>query len=1032
MRKLTVMLFACLMMVGQVWAQTRTITGTVKDEAGDPIEGASVTVKGSRVGTTTDADGTFSLSVPATAKTIVVSSVGFAPMEFPASGPISALLKPGGDDLQEVIVTGYTREKKSTFAGAASTVSGKLIENVPVGSFDQALQGRAAGVQVQSASGQPGSSATVTIRGIASIQGAGAQPLYVIDGVPMPAFDMQSINPNDFESITILKDANSVALYGARGGNGVIVITTKKGKQGPTNFSFRSAVGFTQPPNATNFEMMNTQELFQYQERLGLAGLGMAGPGWVFSRNNPTYAQQTPAVQARRDFLLDSLGRIDTRPADLLFRQGFQQNYELNMSGGAEKTRFFLSMAYFDQEGTDLRSRLRRYTTRFNIDHQVGKLNIALNSQIGYGILDLNEGEWRGNSALNPFQMAWRSLPYENPFRPDGSIIFGPNTVAFPTAIGNVLESVENSKWTDHQLKINAGVTLTYKITNWLTAKNISGMDAAFDRGMRGIRANSYIGSLQTLNAGLLGESYRNRSQFINTSSLVFNKKFNDVHDVEAGAYFEVVRGYNAGFGMAMFNLNRNIDYTGQGAGPLPTGGPQNASSAKSEFGIRSYFGTARYTYDDKYTLNLNVRRDGTSRILNPANKEITTYSVGAVWNVFREKFMDNQNIFTDLKLRGSYGSVPNIGSIAANSFGISGFGLYTIPNYLGPQLPSFGATNAFGGSPIGGIIPTTPGNEDYRIEYSEQANIGVDLALWKSRARLTVEAYRNVTRDLFVRQPTPFPGGFNNATQPINAGSMENKGFEFTLGVDIIKNRNSTLTFNWNHAINKNEILDLGVVDEYVVGTFIIRKGLPYGSHYTYDYLGADPQTGRPRYRTQDGGETNSLGNAGRFADFGTFLPVHVGGFGLDYRYKKFSIAVQFSYQTNVSRYNNIWNWVTRGTPGYHNAVNASRVLLTEQWQRPGDVKFYQAPQFDRDFTNADIQDAKFLRFRNLSLGYDIPGFNVGGTKVIKSARFYAQMFNIWIWSPWKGPDPEDNNNISLNEFPNPRALTIGLDINF
>jgi TonB-dependent SusC/RagA subfamily outer membrane receptor len=288
MRKLTVMLLVCLMAIGQVWAQERSVAGKVTDEKGDAVVGASVTVKGTNAGTATDAEGRFAITVPANGKTLVISSVGFATQEVAISGStINVTMKVDEKALTEVVVTGYTREKKSTFAGAASNISGKVIENVPVGSFDQAMQGRAAGVQVQSASGQPGSSANVTIRGISSIAGAFAQPLYVIDGVPMPAFDMSSINSNDFESITVLKDANSAGMYGSRGSQGVIVITTKKGKKGATNFTFRTQFGFTQKANTTNFEMMNTQQIFDYEEKLGLMGQNMTGPGWVYSKKNP-------------------------------------------------------------------------------------------------------------------------------------------------------------------------------------------------------------------------------------------------------------------------------------------------------------------------------------------------------------------------------------------------------------------------------------------------------------------------------------------------------------------------------------------------------------------------------------------------------------------------------------------------------------------------------------------------------------------------------------------------------------------------
>jgi hypothetical protein len=317
-------------------------------------------------------------------------------------------------------------------------------------------------------------------------------------------------------------------------------------------------------------------------------------------------------------------------------------------------------------------------------------------------------------------------------------------------------------------------------------------------------------------------------------------------------------------------------------------------------------------------------------------------------------------------------------------------------------------------------------------MEYVEKFNIGVDFAMWRNRARFTVELYKNLTRDLFVNNPLNAETGFYQTGLNLNAGTMSNKGIEGSIAVDVVKTKDHLLTLGINHAYNTNKIESMGGVGEFVSGTFILKEGLPYGSHYTNHYIGADPTTGRPLYKKADGTSTTDIGQAGFFSDYGTFLPKHVGGFTLDYSFKRFTIGALFSYQFNVSRYNNIWNWITRGTPGYHNAVNASNVMFTNQWEKPGDNKLYQSPLYDRGFTSADIQDSKFLRFRSLNVSYNIPGFNVKGTKLVKSAKFYTQMHNIWIWSPWKGPDPEDNNNISLNEFPNPRMIVFGLDINF
>lgn len=1033
MRKILFLFLGTLLAIGQLCAQNRSIAGKVVDESGNPLAGATVSVVGTNTRSTTTTDGSFTINVPAGQRQLEITFVGFAAQRITlgSQNTVSVRLVSANSSLEDVVVTGYGREKKGTFSGAATVISGKDVETVPVGSFDQALQGRAPGLLVNSSSGQPGANAAVTIRGVQSIQGAGAQPLYILDGIPLSSGDFQTLNPNDFESITILKDANAAALYGARGGTGVIVITTKKGRTGGTNFTYRTQVGFTQAPSFERLNMMNTREILSYEEYLGRMGVATNTPGWVYSKNNPAYAALPAATKARYDFLLDSVSNIDINYADIFYRQGVSQTHELNMSGGSDRTRFFLSGGYFKQEGIDLGSDLSRYTTRFNIEHSANKLTVNFNTTAGYSITHLSEGEYLGNSPRNPFQMTYRAKPYENPYRADGSIIFGASTTLAKKEVGNLLEGIANSNWIQRQVKVNSGLTLAYKIVPSLTLRNTLGLDMTSDLVTRNVNPNSYIGSLQTFQSGYNAENYRLASQIINTTSAIFSKAFG-IHDLETGAYFEVVRGYQRGMGFFQYNLDPRLSNTGQGAGPIPTNGaatyPQNASSAKSGFGIRSYFATARYTYDGKYSINGNIRRDGTSRIANDDNNEVTTWSAGLIWNALKENFLKSQNLFSDLRVRVSYGIIPNIGSISTAGYGIAG-GLLGVTNYLGPQIPSFGTTT-YAGSTVTGLAPSTPGNPNLKIERIKKANIGADFAMWRNRARFEVEYYRNTTVDLFVSQPLSGTTGFGSLA--INAGVMTNRGFEIKAAVDVVKQRDYSITLGGNHAINKNNIKDLGLVNEYFLGTFVIREGLPYGSHYTYNYLGADPATGRPRYEREDGTETTSIAQAGRFAKFGTYLPKHVGGFDATLRYKNFTVEALFSYQFDVVRSNNTRNWITRGTGGYQGSVNGSRELLTEQWTKPGDQKFFQSPLFDRDFTSSDLEDAKFLRFRNLNVGYQIPELRIGGTRILKTARFYVQAQNLAIWSPWRGLDPEDGNNISLNEYPNPKMFVTGLDINF
>lgn len=1044
MRRLLFFVLGMLLISAQILAQNnRTITGKITDDNGQPVSGASVIIKNTRSGTSTDAKGDFTISVPASAKAFIVSAVGFVSQEI-AIGTEAVLtinLKQDATAMEQVVVTGYTRERKNQFSGSATVVAGDKVATVPVGAFDQALQGRAAGVLVNSGSGQPGSSATITIRGVQSIQGAGAQPLFVIDGIPAPAFDMQSINPNDFESITILKDASASALYGARGGTGVIVITTKRGRAGVSNLTLRSQVGITQKPNFSQLNMMNTSEILQYEEMTGLAGAGTNTPGWIYSPKNPAYntlqtgytslAQQ----QARYNTILDSIRRIDVDYTDLFFRQGVSQNHEFDLSGGSEKTRFYLSGAYFGQQGIAYGSDLNRYTTRFNIDHTTGKLTLALTSLLGYSKTNFSEGEWLGNSPRNPFQMVYRAKPYENPYKSDGSLNYGASTSLNLKQIANLIEGINASTYRDNQLKVNSGITATYKFTPWLTFRNTVGVDVSSNVWQHTIQAGSYYGTVSpSFNSGEDRETYQLITQVINTSSLLFAKRFADVHDVELGAYFETVRGKQKALGFTLFNLDPRLSETGQGAGALPissgqTTYPQNASSAKSGYGIRSFFGTARYTYNGKYTLNANIRRDGTSRIVNLSNREITTWSAGLIWNAIRESFVKEQNILSDLRLRVSYGIVPNIGSIGTTTYGVGG-GILSVTNYQGSQVPVFGTTT-YAGSTVTGLAPTSPGNPDLKIERIKKANIGVDFALFKNRVRASFDLYRNKTVDLFVNQPLSATSGFGAQALAINAGIMTNKGFEALLNVDVLKQKDFLVTLGVNHNMNKNNIEDLGLVNEYFLGTFVIRKGLPYGSHYTYHYLGADPTTGKPIYETADGKTTNDVGQAGQFAKFGTYLPKHVGGITADITYKRFSVSALFSYQFDVVRSDNTRNWITRGVPGYYAAVNQSREMLTEQWMKPGDNKYFNSPLWDRGFTSSDLRDAKFMRFRNLMLAYSLPQINIGGTTLMKSGRFYIQGQNIAVWSPWKGLDIEDNNNISLNEYPNPKMVVVGLDVN-
>ncbi|MEJ5055017.1 SusC/RagA family TonB-linked outer membrane protein [Sphingobacterium sp. MYb382] len=1040
-QKLLSIFLLCTLLVGAAYAQNRQVSGKVTSASdGKPVSGVSVAVAGTNTATQTDGSGNYSISA-ANGTTLVFTYIGFNSQRINVTGSQSTFnvsFVPAESAIEEVVVTGYGDVKKSDFAGAVGVISNKEVENRPVANVTQNLQGRVPGLLANSGTGQPGQGANVTIRGIKSIQGAFTQPLYVVDGIPVADNAVASLNSNDFESVTVLKDASAAALYGARGGAGVIVITTKQGKKGTSDITVRSQVGFTAAPNFDRMNLMSTNELLNFEETVGLAlNLSNASlssaPGWFYSPKNPVNANLSPERRAEYARKLDSTRNINTDVSKLLFRKGLSQNHELNLRGGVDNVRYYASVGYYDQKGLDKTSQFKRYSSRFNLDYTKGAFQAVWNTNMTYSQTKRAVGDSYGNSAVNPFQMLFRAKPYDNPYLADGRLNFGAGGSNLNLkSLANVIETMENVRWNENRWKVNTGLNLSYKITEDLTLRNILGVDADNNLYEYYINPNSYRGNAgANFNSGMAREASLVNAQLLNTTSLTYNKTFNDKHTLNAAGYFEGLRVYNKGMGFLLYNLNKLLPWTGQGASALPTGGattmPQYGTSARSGYGIRSYFFDARYSYDDKYSVNANIRRDGTSRIANLANREITTWAVSGVWNAINESFMKEQTLFDDLKFRGSYGITPNIGSIIINSYPVNGF---NVPNYLSAQLPGFSEVS-YVGSTVPGLYPTSPGNPNLKIEHVRKANVGFDASILDKRITLSMDFYREITKDLFVSQPLSSTTGFN--TLAINAGTMSNKGIETVLRGVVLRSPDYQLTLGWQHAVNVNNIDDLGSVSEYQAGTFIIRKGLPYGSHYTYNYLGADPGTGRPMYYAQDGKTiVYTQSEAGRFADYGTYVPKHVGGFNLDFRYKRLSVSTLFSYQFDVVRSNNTRNWITDGSLGYISQVRQSRDLLDNQWLKAGDEKFYQSPSVSRGFTHTDLENAKFLRLRELNVAYNLPAIKMGGKTVLKGANLYMNAYNLLVWSPWSGQDPEDDNNISLNEYPNPRMFVFGIDFKF
>lgn len=1014
-------ILACLqLLITQLSAQGgRVVSGRVLDEKGAPLGGVTVTVKGTATKTVTSADGIYTIQLPANATEMVFELVGYAAVTaaIPATGAVDVNMQPSVTDIEGVVVTGYNRVKRSTYSGAASRIDKKAIELVPVASFDQLLQGRTPGLLVTSGSGQPGASARLQIRGAASING-GSDPLYVVDGVPVEQGVFQSLNPNDFESVDILKDATASALYGSRGAAGVIVVTTRKGRAGKTILTYRGQLGMT-TTGTQRFEMMNSLELLQWQEMMGTVGLqadpsGVSNPasglpGWDRSAKNPLNGTLTPGQMAANAVYLDSLRNINTNWKDIFFRKGTFSSHDVNLSGGNERTRYFASAGVYQEEGIGERSDLKRYTFRLNLDHSTDKLNLSINTNIGSTKRNFIESEG-GIFLANPFAAVYLALPYHALYNKDGTLATGSGQTG-----ANAYSRIYDNDQNNHQLKGNLSANANYNFTRTLYAGGQVGLDFRETNNIAITRPGTYSAQTNSF-PGTTGSYTETLTRFFLYQTRAYagyRNVFRNRHSVDVSVNTEFIEEKNKNFGFTGYGLNTKLP-----AGPagITPGTVSNqlipaVTGGSNKNAMFSVFGIAKYIFDEKYTLDLSLRNDQYS-LLPEKNRSRIFYSVGANWNVMKEKFTDSWRNINTLRLRTSYGTSAN-----AKNFPLGNGEIYA----------TYGA-GTYAGFPT--LVPVGPGLEEADWEYTSQLNIGVDFGLFRDRLNGSLDVYNKVTNDLYLGQQVSALAGLVNPTLDINAGKMRNRGIELLLNYDIVRNRNLTWSVGGNLAYNQNRILDLGQVNERELGTSIIREGLPLGSHYEVKWAGVDAATGRPLYYTKEGKLTSVYNEANRVAEFGTYNAPFIGGFNTSVRFRGFEIAAFFTFQEGFSRYNN-QDYFQLNHAFALQGFNLRREMLT-MWSKPGDVTNIQSPLTQREFSSKDIQDASYLRFRNLQASYTIPRSVLSGQKHISSIRIYGQAQNLYTWTKWTGFDPEDANNIATYEYPLPRIYTVGIDISF
>jgi TonB-linked SusC/RagA family outer membrane protein len=938
-------------------------------------------VNGKAMGVTTE-NGTFSVTIPNAAKKLVASYIGYTNMELPVSGQtINFQMIASDQSLSEVVVTGYQSLQKRQVTGSVVIVKGETLKNTPIGSFDQMLQGQAAGALIQANSGQPGAAARVLIRGVGSVNGT-TEPLYILDGIQISAANFSSINPNDFESISVLKDASTTAPYGSRGANGVIVITTKQGKSGKTKFDYNGQYGQSRFP-VNKLVVMNTDQKLDYE----------------LSRGNPYGWSPTD---------LDSLRKINTNWQDLVTQVGITQNHQLSASGGNEKTRFFVSGGLFDQTGTVQKTALKRYNIRANIDHSVNEnLKFGLNAYSGWS----NYQNTTENNAgiASPLNAIRWSNPYEQPYTTN----FNPATLFYsqfasgqPNPVQDILESNRGTK----ELKIIASTFIEAKlpfILKGLTFRTQWGVDYEnWDQTNLFTRFGN-VGIATTGNQGRFDKQARTLRRFTGTTSLNYAKKVGD-HNFTLGLYNEFVNRVVSGFGFSAYGLTGNLQngagVTNGSATFLP-----GVNENRTENALFSYFALGSYNFKDKYFLNSSIRRDGSSRF-GSENRYATFYSVGAGWMISDEDFFKNIRFIDNLKLSTSYGTVGNqegIGDFASRE-------ILAPRTYLGVNGPGLSQ------------LP----NQELTWEERKKFNVGINLSILKNRVTFGFDYYNEITNRLFLNNQLSRTTGFNSLNT--NIGKVRNRGFEFTLTTENVRTRNFRWTTNVNFTINRNKLLQLtpttpaiGVVE----GISIQRIGFPLNSNFLVKYDGVNPSNGNAIYRRLDGVSTELYDDVNDRQIFGTRDAPFFGGFTNKLTYKNFDFSFFFSYVFGNLVYNNDRTNVE--DPSYF-GDNMS-VEVAKEWRKAGEItNIPRSSQRMRTATTRFLEDGSFLRLRNIQLAYSLPA-SVAKSVKLTNVRFFVMGENLWTSTKFLGFDPElSNGNLTGAQYPALRTLTAGLTLGF
>ena len=1013
------------------------VTGQVRDEKNQALPGVSILIKGTETsdrtkGTTTDADGRYQLSVPNQGAVLQFSFIGYVTQEVPVGSRtnVNVTLAEDSKSLNEVVVVGYGTQKKSDLTGAVSTVTAKDIGRLPVGGIDQALQGKAAGVRVTQSTGAPGEGVAVRIRGVGTINDN--SPLFIVDGVPTKdAFSI--LNPNDVESMSVLKDASSAAIYGARAANGVIVVTTKRGQSGAPRIAFNSYTGFQQVGRL--IPMANTAEYVQlYNEAANTDNAELSDP-LLFRKLITDDPAQLPNTDWQR----------------AIFRTAPIQNYQLSFSGGSERSHYLLSGNYFDQQGIILNSGYKRYALRTSVDTDIaGKLKVGTNLNLTFSKRDIvgSSGDGYGGNGgsivryalfrtpaiaiTDPMTGLYTDLParpdlYGDGYNPVGLAQKQDNKEKQYRAFGNVFAEWQIMK--DLRLRTDGGADIQFINQktfneNWGTNGRINSPATLTDR----------VSTISNLNWN---------------NTLTYTHNFDGKHDLVVLLGTEAIQNVArdlVGSDRNFIDQSPNLRFLGRGNDPLG----RSSSEGDQRWKLFSQFARVNYTYQNRYLLTANVRRDGSSRFA-PQNRYATFFSGSVGWNIDQEAFFQRfTNVVSALKVRASVGQLGNqdIGNYPYASIVGSGFN-YPLGN---PQQ-----TN-------NGYAIVSRGNSNVKWEASTQTDLGLDAAFFRNKLQLTADYFIKTTSDILVPVPVPRSGGTSGVPY-VNAGRVENKGLELDL---IYRDRKGAFTYDVtaNAAFIRNRVISLsdgrpipgGRIDNGVFAT-LTEPGYAIGSFYLLTQTGIFQNEGEIFTSAFQGngirpGDVKfaDLNGDGRITQadrshVGSPIPTLTYGLTANAQWRGFDVSIFFQGASG----NQVYYQVATDIEGFYRAFNITQRVVQDHWRGEGTSNTQPRVSWRGSSNNKQpstrfLESGAYTRLKNLQIGYTLPS-KLSKKLGALNARIYVAGQNLLTFTKYPGLDPEQqtSNNVSNEQFggdvavgidwgtyPSARTYTIGLNVGF